>query len=708
MKLLIPFLILLNSFLAISQEDCNCQTQIMRVEIQGSTISNVLNSNDKLKDIGLPSLQSYMDSDAFKKKFINEYPMEPMGFPFNKDICLKEKEQGDPKFQNVDCENTMLCGDPTVSADVKTEVCVALPCAMILGSQKMDQCPPQGVAKPTMLHFPEPIKLQKIAMTPTSLTSEDSTIRACFNMTELETSIAVGVEFGEDPAVAYERMGISNLNIKLDGPREVCMSGKLNLGSSEPLSEVKIEKNGEGHFVSNTMINQAISGSTISGVSGYSPATINVLKLTAAPALARHFRPTVEEAVQMTLAKTFQESISQMIGQIGNKGTANSISTPSNSIISEMGVANISVKKYVDLMDCALLKAEGTSFPAGHKCITQVFAAVKSKPLKAKQIPSPQKAAEILREQMGRYDQVTSENLKNQLLSFEERMQSPELNQIYQRQLRPLADRIANNQLQSHLINGVQLVSHLGSEDSMSGFGLSIPDICNVLNPSTHMGRNIPNCPIQAYVDLNEMNNLMKAMYDSGRLCHRGKGDFVPEVDSQGRQVYNKDDSPRGSGCFFAIEEDKDGMRCFLNGPPEIKFDSSTNGYKVSLKTQDCFRGGVFLGQGKIGGDINFEIGFTPSICGQGDFCLENGQADWSVVPGSARFALKESSWLNGIVRKTIDKQLNAIMSETIRLPLSSNSGPMSMVPLEAEGRIDAGPGFFGACLKVKESSSAQ
>src|SRR5690606_29697870 len=125
----------------------------------------------------------------------------------------------------------------------------------------------------------------------------------------------------------------------------------------------------EEHFVSNEMINRAISGSVLSGVTGYTPATINVLKLTAAPALARHFRPTIEDAVQQTLAKTFQLQINQLVSQMDNKSTPNTIDTPTNSIVSEMGVANIAVRKYVDLMDCSLMKAEGQTFPAGHKCI---------------------------------------------------------------------------------------------------------------------------------------------------------------------------------------------------------------------------------------------------------------------------------------------------------------------------------------------------
>jgi len=125
----------------------------------------------------------------------------------------------------------------------------------------------------------------------------------------------------------------------------------------------------------------------------------------------------------------------------------------------------------------------------------------------------------------------------------------------------------------------------------------------------------------------------------------------------------------------------------------------------MSMKTKECFRGAVILGQGKVAGDINFDIGYTPSICEQGDFCLKDGQAQWSVVPGTARFALKDSSWFNGIVKKTVDKKLNELIGQTIRIPLSSGEGPMSKIPLEAEGRIDKGPGYFGACLKAKVSA---
>lgn len=685
---------------ASTQEECNCQSQIMRIDVSESAVSRILNSSDKLDKV-LGTVETLMASDAFKEKFNGDYPFEPMGMPANKETCLKEKSEGDPKFADIDCANPLLCADPAISKEVKSEVCLSLPCSMIMGSHNMGKCGPQSMARPTYLHFPEPISLKKMDIKPISLTSDKDTIKACIDIKSLEMSLGVGVEFAKEPNVEYQKLGLSNLNLSLDGTREVCMTAKVNLSSPNPLSEVKIERL-NGNFVSDAMITRSLAGAQVTGLTGYSPATLNVLKLTAAPALARQFRSTIEDAVQLSLASTFEKQISEAVKTYSGAGATTSVATASNSIVSEMGVANLSLKKYADLMDCSLLKAEGKPIPATHNCLNQPYALIKGSNLKVKDIPNPERVANLMSEQMNRYEHVTSEILKNQILGFSDRMKTPSLSALYNSRLKPMADRIANYQLQSNLINSVQVVSQIGTGNSLSSFGLAIPEICDEVNPSSHKGKSIPNCPVQAYVDLEEMNDLLDSMYQSGRLCHSGKGDYVPELNNKNEPVRNKDGSPRGTGCFFAIEEDPDGMRCFLNGAPILKYDSATRKYKVDLKTKECFRGGAILGQGKIGGDINFEIGFTPAICGEGDFCLENGDANWSVVPGTARYALKESSWLNGIVRKTIDKQLNKLVSETIKLPLTTNTGPLSMVPLKAEGRIDTGPGYFGACLEFK------
>jgi hypothetical protein len=279
-------------------------------------------------------------------------------------------------------------------------------------------------------------------------------------------------------------------------------------------------------------------------------------------------------------------------------------------------------------------------------------------------------------------------------------MKKLNLTTLYTRVVAPLITEIEATQSTSTLMKGIELVGKL-SEDAQVNFGFCVPDICDQKKPSTHEGRVIPNCPVQAYIDINELNHLLKAMYDSGRLCHKGKGDFTPEKNARGEIVRNRG-MAQGEGCFFAIEEDPDGLRCYLNGPPTLKFDEKTKRYNVSLRTKDCFRGGAFVGLGKIGGDIDFKIGFTPTICNGTDFCLENGEADWSVVPGTAKYALRDSSWLHGIVKKKIDSTLNEMVSSSLRFPLTSGQGPLSQIPVIPDGRVDVGDGFFGACLKIR------
>ncbi len=681
-----------------AQIDCNCRSQLMRMEVEGEALKTASSSSPKLHDALVPSLTALFNSDGFKAKVLTDYSMESVGFPPNIIICKKEKAQGDPKFKAINCEDPRICASPDTSMEVKTEICTTLPCSLIMGSQGMEKCGPKSLARPSMIHFPKPVGIKKLDMKPLSVSAADGVLKACFDILALEISVGVDVEFSKEENLEYERMGMDNINIKLDGKREVCMNAKLNLTSAEPLSEILIERK-NGNFVSDGMINEALAGSNIRGLSGYSPATQSILKLTAIPPLARYFRPTMEDAVQASLAKTFQLQVSTMITELDKKEPTQ-ISVPTNSFLSEMGVGNMAVKKYVDLMDCSILKQEKKTIPVEHKCLNQLYP-FKKKTLLLKDIPRPADAAKMIEDQMVRYDQVTSEDIRKRVASFEERMTALNLGSIFESKLQPINKKIADKQLESGLFNNVLLMTNLGN-GSTAGFRISIPELCDIDNPSPHERKSIPNCPIQTYVDLNEINSLMTEMYKSGRLCHSGKGDFIPETNNKNEIIRNGDGSPRGNGCSFSIEESQGGMRCFLNGAPQLKFDQTSGGYKVDFKTKECFRGAVALGQGKIAGDINFEIGFTPNICDDSAFCLENGNAHWNVVPGTARYALKESSFFSGIVKSTIDKKLTELISETIKIPLSSGSGPMAMIPLEAEGRIDKGPGYFGVCLKVK------
>lgn len=682
------------------QTASKCKSQLIRLNVDNNALTQIVSSSTRLQEATLPSVDGFLNSDIFKKSFVREYPMEPMGFPYNSALCISEKQQGDPNFKDIDCSNPLLCSDENINQQARSEICFNLPCGLVMGSH-MSQCPASGgSALPTMIEFPHPVELRKLDLKTKSVSLENNSLRGCFTVESLEVSTSVAVQFAQDSGVNYEELGLNNVLIQLDGTREICMSAVIDFNASPSVSQIQISRE-NGDFVSDGMITRGLSSATVVGLSGYSPAALNILKTTALPPLVRHFRPSMETAIQNALASTFEEQVSGWMQQFGNSSGPTTIDAPANSLASELGISNMSMRKYVDLMDCSLKQREGESIPSDHRCLNQLYP-FRDSNLRVRDIPAPDRVANLISEQIGRYDQVTSESIRSELAGFEQRMSALGLQSLYTSKISPVVSKIARNQTNSQFINGIELVTRLGNGSVDSGVSVAIPEICDAVNPSPHSGRAIAGCPVQAYVDLNEMNRLFTTMYQSGRLCHSGRGDFVPETDRSGNVSRNRDGSPRGSGCLFVIEESDDGMRCYLNGAPQIRFDSASSGYKVQLNTKECYRGDVALGQGKIGGDINFEISFTPTICGGGDFCLENGSAEWNVTPGTARYALRERSFFNGIVRKTIDKKLNAIVGETIRLPLAGGSGPLSSLPLVPDGRVDRGDGFFGACMRPR------
>lgn len=698
------FLLVFFSFFAFSydvqEEDCRCQTQLLRVEIAPDALNGTATADKPGGSLGLASLQAFMGTEGFKTGFLGTYPLEPLGFPHNKDLCEQEKRQGDPNFRTVDCNNPDMCMDPSVPEGAKQEICYSVPCSLVMSDYT--QCSSKDNARLGKINFPEPLTLSKLEMTPLSFSYENKIIRSCFNMTHLDISLAVEIGFVPDPKVNYQNLGLENLNVKLDSPRQVCVTARFDPTLVPPLTQVKIERTG-GVFVSDAMMNQAAAAAKIRGMEGVPQSTLDTLKVTVMPAMARHFRSSVENAIEETLGRKFEEQIKSVLGNNPTEGQRR-VGTAPNSFMSELGIANFSIKKYVDLIDCSLMKKAKQRIPADHECKKADYP-FGGETLSDKDIPKPEKAAEILRTQMKNMEHVTSESVKERLIEFEERFKQAGLRSSYDKDIRPVVDTIANNQLKPALSGGIALMSGLSGEQNPNlGFGVALPDICDESTPSPHAGRSIPNCPVQTYIDLNELNRLLDRMFHSGQLCHRGRGQFVPKLDGNGQPTY-VDGYPQGAGCLFVMEEKKGGLQCFMNGAPSFHYDPSTQNYEVKLKTIKCYRGGVFLGQGKIGGDINFDIKFRPQICDGGDFCLEDVSANWNVVPGTERYGLREGSFLNGIIKSKIDKNIKKMIQDSIRIPMSGSSGPLANVPLEAEGRIDKGEGFFGACLRPKASA---
>ncbi len=692
--LLIPFF----SF-AQTPAGSQCQSQLMRLQVESNALNGVISNSQALQERVLPTLRTYLDSDAFKSGFLRDYPLVPVGFPYDHALCEREKtELGNAHFHEINCQDPELCSNPQVNSIVKTRLCFALPCSFVMGS-RMGQCTRNAIARPAHMNFVEPVKLSALTLVPQNVSIDGNNLRSCFKMTALRTQMSIAIDF-ENQGIPYEQIGLNHLELNLDGERQICLNANFDLSHVPILSNVRLENVGGGPFVSDAMIDQALRGSTVTGLSGYSPETLQILKTTGLPPMARHFRSSIETAIAGVLSTTFETTVSGYLGGLNGQRTPTKMANTPDSIISELGVGNLSVKKYVDLMDCSLLKRERLPIPPDHACMTADYAFLEHT-LTLSRVPTPERAAQLLRESMARNDNVTSEALKERILNLAPRFERLNLRPLFESQVRPLSEQIALNQSQSTLTSGVEFIGQLSNQSQLN-VSFCLPDLCDHEKASPHANRSIPNCPIQAYVDINELNNLLRAMYTSGRLCHRGRGDFVPQRDSRGEIVRDHGGLAQGQGCLLSVEENPDGLRCYLKGAPQLKYDPATRRYNVSLRTQECFRGGVFIGAGKIGGDIDFNIGFTPTICNGGDFCLENGSADWHVVPGTARYALRESSWLNGMVRGRIDSNLREIISTSLRFPLTSGRGPLANIPVVPEGRTDMGEGYFGACLKVR------
>ena len=134
------------------------------MQIDRSAVNNALQNSSAIGERMVPALRTYLSSDGFRESFVTDYPLEPVGFPFDKALCEKEKAR-DASFRNVDCNDTFLCGKTNVSEAVKNRLCFSLPCSFIMGSQ-MDRCAPQANARPKSLSFTSPVKLKRLDLVP--------------------------------------------------------------------------------------------------------------------------------------------------------------------------------------------------------------------------------------------------------------------------------------------------------------------------------------------------------------------------------------------------------------------------------------------------------------------------------------------------------------------------------------------------------------
>ncbi len=685
-------------------EESQCRSQLVRVEISNSILSN---SGESL----LPALRSFSESSTLSSLIERSYPLQPLSFPQSLESCEREK-RSNPLFANINCREPGLCGKSDLNAEVRERMCFKLPCPLFEGTLHVGKCDSALNIYPNQISFPAPVKINKIRLTPTKVEFSGNRASLCFTISELDLSL--GVRLGLDTRetrLPDNGINIGNVNPVLDGPREVCMTANVNVGAATPVTNLVVSPQGGTPFISDDMIRTAARNLNITGLSGYPADQLERIKGEIVPVIVQPLRDTVEEAVKTSLGSVFEQEINRLAGQTGG---SNSHLVSSQNLSSELGIGNLQIRNQLAITECAALKGALQPIPQNHACVGLPFF---NSTITPENFRSPLINELMELKRLADTMQLTSESVKQRLIALKDltRRQHDEFarpddpphfvrarRQALEDNIRefidPIVDRISRNQLESQVFNFIEIQNQLQGGASRN-VGVSVPDICSDTRPSPHARREMRNCPVQAYIDLNEMNQVLDRLWRAGRLCQQGRGPYVPTLEN-GQQKYETEGKPVGSGCYMEVS----GMGCYLNNAPQINYDARTRKYKTSINLKACYRGPVIFGQGRVGGDFNIDFSFTPKACNGGDFCMDNPSVNWKVVPGSERFALRPNSMFNSIVNETIQSSINNALSDTIRLPMASGVGPLANIPLEAEGRIDQGPGFFGACLKLRDS----
>ena len=691
-------------------EETQCRSQLIRVEVDNSIFQN---SGQSL----LPILQNFTESSTLPSLIERSYPLPNIAFPQNRESCDREK-RSNPLFAEINCAEPGLCGRADLNPEVRELMCFKLPCPLFEGTLQTGSCGEVTNIYPNQISFPSPATVQKIRMTPTRVDFSGGRATMCFRITELELNLSLRLGLNTTGTrLSDSGINVTNVNPVLDGPREVCMSANVNLGSPQPVSNFTLAPQGGVPFISDNMIRTASQSLNIDGLSGYPAGQVDRIKGEIVPVIFQPLRDTVESAVQTSLATVFQQQINLLASQAS--GTSSHL-VSSENLASELGLGNLQIRNQLAITECAALHGARRPIPQTHACVgIQNFGRV----ITPENFNGSLLNELITLEDTSRDLQITSESVKQRLLAmkdliraqvdtFDDPADQSSFAQEGRRRFRqrnertiteyidPLVDRIARNQLESQVVNFIQIQNQLQNGTSRN-VGVSVPEICSDTNPSPHARRSMPNCPVQAYVDLNEMNQVFDRMWRAGRICQQGRGPYVPTLEG-GQQSYDPEGKPIGSGCYLEMG----GMGCYLNNAPRIVYDARTRKYKTSINLKACYRGPVIFGQGRFGGDFNIDFSFTPKACHGGDFCMDNPDVNWRVVPGSERFGLRPSSFFHDMISGRIQDAINSTVGDTIRIPMASGVGPLANIPLEAEGRVDSGPGYFGACMRLRGSAA--
>jgi len=652
------------------------------------------------------------DSDFLQDQLTQPFPLKPLYVPHFREVCERRQAQQDPAYRGLNCRAESLCADRSLTEAVRSELCFNFPCSLLEGQLQVGKCNGVQALYPGQISFPRPLQIRDIQTSNERISVEGGRVRLCLTMESFEASvdISIGVQT-TGTALADRAMELSNVNPRLDGPRNICISARVNLAADSVLEDIQFDVEG-GNFTSDAMLREMAMRANLSGLQGYSQQDLNLLKEQVLPAIMHPIRASIETGVKEALAKTLQEEIAAGTGQLRAAQGSQALRVDAQSFVSEIGVRNMQAQNPLAVLECATIQATGGRIPADHACIGLPAPAFSEGATRVDDFTSTINENTRMRFFFANADlrralfdvtetetNVTSENIKQRLQRIRNMLRAANGGRdTYESQeIDGMIRRIEEAQARANIPRFLELQSRVSS--GMTGVGVAMEDICDANRPSAHLNRSMPGCPIQVYADLNDMNRLLRRMWENGQMCENGRGAFVPARNEQGQVLTNQIGQPRGTGCRLYA-----GMGCYLDEPPQLTYNASTRRYQTRIRLKSCYHDG-FFGILAFGSDLNIDYSFQPRACHNGDFCAENPRVTPTLVAGTGRGALAGSDWISNKISEAIQDGVRDALGSAIRLPLASATGVLGAVPLRAQGRVDVGAGYFGACLEVDPSN---
>lgn len=682
---------LLLASLAHAQEQL-CRSQLLKVTVASNAITGVTGRSALhfLRNLA-PGLQDLLKQD---------YNIEPIPFPATAEECQR---------LGVNCP-TNFCQDSSVSLELKKQLCFALPCPMIEGTRNVGKCDDVADVYGSTISFPSPVSIKRLKWEVKSIDTVGKEARICFRINDLALSLSTKFEFDtSETSLPESSLTVSNISGELDQPKDICVSASIDLSSNRPIRNVKIIPQSTGPFISDQVIRAAARNVRVTGLSGYNQRELDQVVPELLPVIVHPLRQTLELSIAQALSTVLEDQVATYLNQIDD----NSLQINSEAVMSELSYTPAELYTNIAFHECRTLVLSGKPIPAGHACIGQEVTFFE----RGGQTNITNDTIKITSDSrffyevstmhadmispVSRWGNIVSERFRKALLNLQKMLESNDLSsdltaeegrkvlqgrrRLIDGTIKPFITSIETKRMTDAIFKNVEIQGDL-SPGVQREIGLAIPGICSQTSPSSFEDASIPNCPIQAFVDLNQFNRVLTTLWEKGRICDGGQGAVVP----------NSDAYP--NGCVLPTNV----IYCKLNAAPQLKYLGASGRYSTNIQLRNCTKNILPFGLfgATFGGDFNATLTFKPKACHNGDFCIDQPQVTWNLVRGSAEGWLKDPA-MRGQVTKAIDKAINEAMSKSFRIPFgSATSGLMSEIPLKAEGRTKTGAGYFGVCLK--------